>query len=97
MKQQNSNQVRSTIATLFLGLTAVFTLLFLMMEWGGQAAPVSAAPASPTASIVYVDIDATGANDGTSWANAYPNLQDALPTPICKMPWLLPPAAPKSG
>lgn len=30
------------------------------------------------AATVYVDVDATGADNGTSWTDAYPNLQDAL-------------------
>ena len=29
-------------------------------------------------SVVYVDVDAVGANDGSSWADAYVDLQDAL-------------------
>ena len=33
---------------------------------------------APAGSIIYVDADAVGNDDGSSWADAYPDLQDAL-------------------
>ncbi|MGF1465230.1 MAG: hypothetical protein ACFCGT_03775 [Sandaracinaceae bacterium] len=37
-----------------------------------------AAGAAPTPATLHVDVDATGADDGTSWADAFVDLQDAL-------------------
>jgi predicted outer membrane repeat protein len=36
------------------------------------------APAADGQSVIYVDDNASGADDGSSWCDAYPDLQDAL-------------------
>ena len=45
-------------------------LVAFLLGWG--TAPLL------TQAQIYVDADASGAGNGSSWANAYPNLQDAL-------------------
>ena len=50
-------------------------------EWSGTAAPVQGwelLEAVPEPSTYYVDADVTGANDGSSWEDAFNYLQDAL-------------------
>ncbi|HMB92003.1 MAG TPA: hypothetical protein VKP65_14205 [Rhodothermales bacterium] len=39
---------------------------------------LTTAPLAHAQTTVYVDATATGTDDGTSWQNAFPNLQDAL-------------------
>lgn len=50
---------------------AVVALLMVMMGASGRS-PANAA------TTIYVDASATGADDGSSWVNAYANLQEAL-------------------
>ncbi len=38
---------------------------------------------SPAGLLIYVDNDATGLGDGTSWTDAYPELRDALAASLC--------------
>ena len=57
--------------------------------------PPTATPVTPTATPTpgpevrcYVDAAATGANDGTSWSNAFTDLQSALASVTCNQVWV---------
>ncbi len=54
----------------FMGLAV---LLLMLLAWVSFPVPATASPA-----VIYVDADASRANDGTSWTDAHNDLQDAL-------------------
>ena len=53
-----------------LGVVTLALALTLIAAWGQDSLAANG--------IIYVDADAGGTNDGSSWANAYTTLQPAL-------------------
>jgi hypothetical protein len=58
-------------------LSSLLIASLLLLSWFSFPSP-SLLNAAPSDTIVYVNLNATGANDGSSWQNAYTDLQVAL-------------------
>ncbi|HNT55417.1 MAG TPA: hypothetical protein PKG95_11930, partial [Anaerolineaceae bacterium] len=66
---------RSTCLTLALVMALAASLLAVSPA---EAAPAAPDPVVTAGVVIYVDRDATGANTGASWTDAYTSLQSAL-------------------
>ena len=71
-----------TITTNALAVSPAVTTTYFVRGEGGCVTPGACGSATvtvnPVSEVLYVDIAAGGSNDGSTWANAFNDLQDAL-------------------
>ena len=68
--------MRKNITKSLIQIFGRMTLILLFLV--GMFGSLPAGSASADGAIIYVDTSASGADDGTSWADAYPDLQSAI-------------------
>src|SRR5512143_3092685 len=77
--QSNITGAKTMSVKRFLAITALcgFGVIVCATAWATSAAPSQAAR---TATVLYVDADASGVNTGLSWTDAFTDVQSAILT-----------------